>query len=395
MKTKPTASEELKRQRHASFSRRHFLRGLGACIALPAFESLMPVNLFAADSLSGGPLATTATGAPLRTAFVYFPNGAIPSAWWPSGEGNEFSLNRTLQPLAQSQQHIQVLGGLDDLNALPGTDGGGDHARANSTFLTGVRLKKSATDIHAGISIDQVIAREVGNLTRLSSLELTCDFARQSSNCDSGYSCAYQYNISWSSPKTPMTAEANPRQVFERLFGAGGPGERVANARRRRQEQRSILDFVLEDAHEMGQRLGARDQDKLDQYLTGVRELENRIAKAERLGDVKDPMVATPAGIPSVTRSTCNSCMIFCCSRSRPIPRASPRCCSRTTAATAPLRKSAFPKAITISRITSTTRKKSRKFPTLTCGMCNNSRNFCKNFRTQRMWTAIPCCTIQ
>ena len=298
MKTKPVSSIELARQRHASFSRRHFLRGLGACIALPAFESILPVKLFAADSSPARRLATTATGAPLRTAFVYFPNGAIPSAWWPEGDGKDFSLNRTLQPLATNRQQLQILSGLDDLNAMAGTDGGGDHARANGTLLTGVRLKKSATDIHAGISIYQVIAREVGNVTRLPSLELTCDFARQSSNCDSGYSCAYQYNISWSSPKTPMTAEANPRQVFERLFGAGAPGERVANARRRRQEQRSILDFVLEDAHEMEQRLGAREQDKLDQYLTGVRELENRIAKAEQFGDVKDPLVATPPGIP-------------------------------------------------------------------------------------------------
>lgn len=297
MKVPSVSSEDLARQRQASFSRRSFLRGLGACIALPAFESLLPVRLFAAGA-PGSPLATTATGAPLRTAFVYFPNGAIPAAWWPNGEGKDFTFNRTLQPLAQYQQHLQVLSGLDHLNATAGMDGGGDHARANGTFLTGVRLKKSATDIRAGISIDQVIAREVGNLTRMPSLELTCDFARQSSNCDSGYSCAYQYNISWSSPSTPMTAEANPRQVFERLFGSGAPGERVANARRRRQEQRSILDFVLEDAHEMEKRLGPRDQEKLDQYLTGVRELESRIAMAERLGDVKDPMMPTPSGIP-------------------------------------------------------------------------------------------------
>ncbi len=184
------------------------------------------------------------------------------------------------------------------MNATAGTDGGGDHARANGTFLTGVRMKKSATDIRAGISIDQVIARQVGHLTRFNSLELTCDAGRNTGACDSGYSCAYQYNISWSSPRTPMTAEANPRQVFERLFGAGAPGERVANAKRRRQEERSILDFVMQDARSMQQRLGARDQDKLDQYLTGVRELENRITKAEQLGDVKDPMVPTPAGIP-------------------------------------------------------------------------------------------------
>src|ERR1700689_696556 len=184
MKTKSMSSEDLARQRHISFSRRHFLRGLGACIALPAFESLLPVNLFAGDSSLAGPLATTATGAPLRTAFVYFPNGAIPAAWWPNGEGKDFSFNRTLQPLAQNQQHLQILSGLDHLNAMPGPDGGGDHARANGTFLTGVRLKKSATDIHAGISIDQALARQVGHLTRLPSLELTCDGSPKNGACD-------------------------------------------------------------------------------------------------------------------------------------------------------------------------------------------------------------------
>jgi hypothetical protein len=125
------------------------------------------------------------------------------------------------------------------------------------------------------------------------------DDARQAGDCDSGYSCAYQYNLSWSSPNTPLTPEANPRQVFERLFGAGAPGERVANAQRRRQEQRSILDFVMQDASAMERRLGQRDQTKLDQYLTGVRELEARIQKAEQFGDVKDPMVETPAGVPA------------------------------------------------------------------------------------------------
>jgi hypothetical protein len=297
MKAK-SANENLATQRHVSFTRRHFLRGLGACIALPAFESLLPMKLLAAAA-PGESLATTATGAPLRTAFVYFPNGAIPAAWWPAAEGTDFQLSHTLQPLAASQKQIQVIGGLDHLNAMPGPDGGGDHARANGTFLTGVRLKKSATDIRAGISIDQTIARQVGHLTRFPSLELTCDAGRNTGACDSGYSCAYQYNLAWSSPNTPMTPEANPRQVFERLFGAGAPGERVANAQRRRQEQRSVLDFVMQDARTMQQRLGGRDQDKLDQYLTGVRELEARIQKAEQLGEVKDPMVPTPVAIPA------------------------------------------------------------------------------------------------
>ncbi len=271
------------------------MRGLGACLALPAFESLAPVKLLAA---SAGKLATTATGAPLRTAFLYFPNGAIQPTWWPTGEGADFGLSRTLQPLSALREHIQVLGGLEHLNATAGSDGGGDHARANGTFLTGVRMRKSATDVRAGISIDQVMARGVGHLTRLPSLELTCDAGRNSGACDSGYSCAYQYNVSWSSPTTPMTPEANPRQVFERLFGAGAVGERTENLKRRRAEQRSILDFVVQDARDMQRRLNPRDQEKLDQYLTGVRELEARIQRAEKFGDPKDPAQATPLGIP-------------------------------------------------------------------------------------------------
>ena len=299
MNASSASNKNLARQRHAAFSRRHFLRGVGACIALPAFESLLPVKLFAADALSGNVLATTTTGAPLRTAFVYFPNGAIPAAWWPQTVGKDFPLSRTLQPLASTQNQIQVMGELELLTANSGPDGGGDHARANGSFLTGVRLRKSATDIHDGISIDQAIARQVGHLTQFPSLELTCDAGRSSGICDSGYSCAYLYNLAWSSANTPMTPEANPRQVFERLFGAGAPGERVANAQRRRQEQRSILDFIMQDAAAMERRLGSRDQDKLEQYLTGVRELETRIEKAEKLGGARDPMVPTPAGVPA------------------------------------------------------------------------------------------------
>ncbi len=298
MKSNHPADEILAAQRAARLSRRHFLRGVGACLALPAFESLGALKALAAEAKSVSKLAATASGAPLRTAFVFFPNGAIPSAWWPEGEGSDFKFKDTLSPLEASRQHLQVLGGLDHVCANGGPDGGGDHARGNGVFLTGVRLNKSATDVRAGVSIDQAIAKQVGHLTRLPSLELTCDSKRQSSGCDSGYSCAYQYNISWSSPNTPVTAESNPRLVFERLFGTGAPGERNENARRRQQEQRSVLDFVLEDARAMQRRLNARDQDKLDQYLTSVRAIETRIQQAERFGQVKDPGVETPAGIP-------------------------------------------------------------------------------------------------
>ncbi len=279
----------------ASVTRRHFLKGLGVCMALPAFESMSSLNALAGPAVRPG---VTGTGAPLRTAFVYFPNGAIPKAWWPEGEGTDYALSRTLQPLEKMRKHVQVLSGLDHLNAEAGPDGAGDHARANGTFLTGVRMKKSATDVHAGISIDQMIARNVSHLTRFPSLELTCDSGRKSGACDSGYSCAYQYNIAWSSPTTPVSPEGNPRLVFERLFGSGSPGTRMQNLQRRQGEQRSILDFVQDDARAMQRRLGAQDKAKLDQYLTGVRAVEARIEKAEKFGRIPDPSRETPIGVP-------------------------------------------------------------------------------------------------
>jgi len=270
-------------------SRRQFLRGLGTCLALPALESLRPLAAVA---------GTVEGKAPVRAAFVFFPNGAIPGTWWPKGEGTEFEFSRTLKPLEPLRGQIQILGGLDQKAAYGGPDGAGDHARGNGVFLTGVRLKKSATDLRAGVSIDQCMAKEIGHLTRLPSLELSSDAVRTSGACDSGYACAYQFNLSWSSATTPVAAESNPRLVFERLFGAGGPGEREENLRRRQQDQRSVLDFVREEARNMNRRLNGRDRDKLDQYLTGIREIETTIEKAERLGVPADPGVETPSGIP-------------------------------------------------------------------------------------------------
>ena len=283
--------------RLTAMNRRHFLRGLGACIALPAFGSLLPARVAAASAAAR--LATTASGAPLRTAFIFFPNGAIPARWWPEGGETDFRLNATLSPLESLRKHVQILGGLDHANARGGADGAGDHARGNGVFLTGVRLNKSATDVRNGISIDQVIAKQVGHLTRFPSLELSCDASRPSAGCDSGYSCAYQYNISWQSATTPLTPENNPRLVFERLFGAGAHGERAANAQARLMARRSVLDFVLDDARRIHGRLDLADREKLDQYLTGVREVEQRIQKAEEFGPNVDPKDPTPAGIPT------------------------------------------------------------------------------------------------
>ncbi len=297
MKNVPTDPTEKRQQRQASLNRRAFLSGVGACLALPAFESLRTASRVLAD---GAPLASTATGAPLRMAYVYFPNGAHQLNWWPSGQDKAFELAKTMLPLAPVKNRIQVLGGLDHKESTAGPDGPGDHARASGTFLTGVRVRKTAgADIHAGPSIDQLTARQVGHLTRFSSLELTCDAVRKSGNCDSGYSCAYQYNLAWKSPTSPVAPEANPRQVFERLFGAGKPEERAASLERRKAQQRSILDFVLEDAADLENRLGQKDKPKLDQYLTSVREIEKRIQQAESFGGTPNPTIDAPNGIPA------------------------------------------------------------------------------------------------
>ncbi len=279
--------------------RRQFIKSLGVSIALPAYQSLLPRSFAANSPTAAGATATTATGAPLRTAYCYFPNGVNQHHWWPQGSGSDFSLNRTMQPLEAAKEKLQVLSGLDHINATAGEDGAGDHARASATFLTGERARKTAgRDIQAGVSIDQLIAREIGHLTRFPSLELTCDTGRKSGRCDSGYACAYQYNISWQSPNTPVAPEANPRMVFERLFGGGPIGERQKNLQMRRAQQRSILDFVMEDARALRQQTDYQDHQKLDEYLESVRAIEKRIQDSESDKDTPDPNVATPEGIP-------------------------------------------------------------------------------------------------
>jgi hypothetical protein len=196
------------------------------------------------------------------------------------------------------KDQLQVISGLHCVAADAGPDGPGDHARAGGTFLTNQRVKKTAgSDIQAAVSIDQVVAGQIGHLTRFSSLELTCDAVRKSGDCDSGYACAYVYNLSWRAPNQPLSPEHNPRFVFERLFGAGGPRERVANLKRRQHEQRSILDYVLEDARRLDGDLDGRDRMKLDQYLSSVREIEQRIETSERL-PVRNPSVDAPVGVP-------------------------------------------------------------------------------------------------
>ncbi len=286
----------MKSSQFSPLGRRHFLRGLGALISVPTFESLGGMKLLAQAEATR--LAVTRTGAPLRSAFFFFPNGSIPSYWWPEKPGSDYVASPTLKPLEELRSHVQIMGGMENLNGEGGPDGAGDHARGVGTFLTGVRVKKSATDIQAGVSIDQVMARQVGHLTRHSSLEMSCDAVRKAGACDSGYACAYQFNLSWNSPTTPMTPEVNPRLLFERLFGTGPAELRAQNLKRRQAEQHSVLDFVLEDARAMQRRLDPHDNAKLDQYLTGVREIELRIEKAEKFGPATSPRQDVPAGVP-------------------------------------------------------------------------------------------------
>jgi hypothetical protein len=277
--------------------RRRFLRGLGITLALPALESLLP----AARALAAAApkLATTHTGNPLRMAFLYVPNGVNLARWRPTGEGADYQLGETMAPLAGLKDQFQVFTGFEQQHGWSGGDGGGDHARASATILTGARPKKTAgSDIRLGISVDQFAAQQVGKMTRFPSLELSCDGVRKSGACDSGYSCAYQFNVSWRSETTPVAPESNPRLVFERLFGSGKGEERQRSFQMRQKQQKSILDFVREDASALNRELGRNDQHKLDEYLTGVREIEQRIQKTEQFGPLPDPGMDAPGDTP-------------------------------------------------------------------------------------------------
>jgi hypothetical protein len=288
-------------ERTWSLSRRHFLRGIGACVALPALPSLLPRSSIADEVAASPGAVATAVGAPRRMVFVTIPNGVNQDSWWPKGADDNFQFASTMEPLSSLKKQIQVLGGLDHINATAGPDGAGDHARASASLLTGCRAKKTAgADIRLGTSIDQLAAQHIGHLTRFPSLELTCDTVRNSGNCDSGYSCAYQYNVSWRTPTTPMPAERNPRLVFERLFGAGSRDQRQASLELRRQQDRSILDFIREDARSLAREMSKQDARKLDEYLTSVRELEERMTRVEKIAEHPNPDYDTPDGVPDV-----------------------------------------------------------------------------------------------
>ncbi len=280
-------------QKNWQLPRRTFLRGLGTMMALPLLEAMSPaVNLFAS---AGAPSIKTS---PKRMAFVYVPNGANMVDWTPQKVGADFDLPYILEPLKPFQNELLVLSGLAHDKGRAHGDGAGDHARASASFLTGCQARKTpGVDIRLGISVDQIAAQRLGRETRFSSLELGCEGNRQAGNCDSGYSCAYQANISWKGEATPMPPEIDPRLVFERLFANNSSGEVSENLGRRKRYQKSILDFVLEDAKQLQANLGYTDRRKLDEYLTAVRELEEQIEHAEKFATAL-PDADRPTGIP-------------------------------------------------------------------------------------------------
>jgi len=275
----------------AVMHRRTFLRGLGTVMALPALDAMLPSSVLAAPAAAGK--------VPTRMAFFFVPNGVHIPDWTPSAEGALNELPYILEPLKGAKDDLLVLTGLTHDKARPNGDGAGDHARSASAFLTGSQPRKTAgADIKVGISVDQYAAQQVGRSTRFASLELGCERGGQAGNCDSGYSCAYSSNISWRSESTPVAKEIDPRLVFDRLFGSSDKKENDENRARRERYRSSILDFVMEDANRLKHQIGIKDQAKLDEYFTSVREIEKRIELAG-MAKVEAPAGADrPSGIP-------------------------------------------------------------------------------------------------
>ncbi len=273
--------------------RRTFLKGFGAAISLPMLDSMAPIKT----------LASSANNSPIRMACMFVPNGIHMEEWKPSSEGAHYDLTRILKPLSPVKRDITILSGLTQDKGRANGDGAGDHARCAGVFLTGVQpLKSQGSEIRAGVSVDQFAAQKVGHKTRFASLELGTERGRQSGKCDSGYSCAYSNNISWRNATTPMAKETNPRAVFERLFGNDAQGEKNESLAKRQRYRKSILDFVLDDARSLTRSVSGNDKVKLDEYLTAVREIEQRIEKSEKEHALKPNILASiekPDGVPT------------------------------------------------------------------------------------------------
>ena len=264
--------------------RRTFLRGMGATVALPLLDAMVP---------SMTAFARTPAAPVRRLGFVYMPMGCDLSRWTPSGDGRLTDLSPALQSLAPVVDQLTVISNLELKNAYPGT-----HATSNAAFLSAAKAKwTESTDYYLGTTVDQTAAKQIGQQTLLPSLEMSMDLLQTIGQCDNGYACVYQNNLSWSSPTTPLPAEAHPRIVFERLFGEGGN----ATDRRAALERRaSLLDWVRDDITRLQNTLGPEDRTRVGQYLDTVREVERRIQKAEATtNDSPLPDLDRPTGVPA------------------------------------------------------------------------------------------------
>jgi len=270
-----------------SLSRRTVLRGIGAAVALPLLDSMVPA--FTA-------LAATPAKPVNRFGVVYIPNGMIMQNYLPASEGLDYELTPTLSALAPFRQQVQILSGLTCI-PTPGRPGGA-HAKASTRFLTDVSPPTSETWLDAGISVDQILAQETGKLTQLASLELAIESGETAGACDTGYACPYTNTISWKSASTPLPTQNNPRLVFERLFGDSGSSDPQERLRRRHQQQ-SVLDSVTQEVAHLQGSLPQNDRLKLSEYLEAVRGVERRIQIAGEQGDQQMPRLNHPAGIPS------------------------------------------------------------------------------------------------
>ncbi len=265
--------------------RRTFLRGVGATLALPLLDAMIPAAT-AATKTAARPIR--------RLGYVFLPMGCDQSRWTPTNVGGKIGeLSPILQSLGSVKDHITVINNLELRNAYPGS-----HATSNAAFLSCAKAKHTeSSDFYLGVTADQLAAQQIGHETQLPSLELSMDMLQTAGQCDNGYACVYQNNLSWSSPTTPLPSEAHPRIVFERLFGEGGGlAERRASLRRRA----SLLDLLTEDIAGLKRRVGPADQAKIAEYLDTVREVERRIQKAEsNILDNPLPDLDRPLGVPA------------------------------------------------------------------------------------------------
>ena len=269
--------------------RRTVLRGVGATVALPLLDGMVP-------ALTA--LSRTAAAPVKRFGVFYVPNGMSMPYWYPQQEGRLDGLPPTLRSLERFRDRVVICGGLDDESANL-VEGGGDHARSAGTFLTCTPYKMTnGADVDNAVSVDQIAARELRNETQLASLELGIESNAMVGNCDGGASCAYTNTIAWRTPTTPLPIENDPRAVFERLFGTSGSTDPAARLARMRRD-RSILDLVNDELRALGQVLGPGDRARLDEYAEAVRDIERRIAMAEEQNTRELPVVDQPVGVPS------------------------------------------------------------------------------------------------